>query len=103
MGLREGQTAITTGKLYECARIFTSSQDPYIANLFVVGDTVNVYGSNSATKPANLAAMVLQNENTGVTGTLPFFAVPRYIAISGGTPTEMVITGLAVKEIGAIS
>jgi len=103
MALEGYQTSIVAGKLYEVAalrRYQTVAQ--LTPNIWINGGTASVYGSNSATVPTALSDMSLPNSNVDLEDMHVFEVVPRYIAVTG-TATELVITGLDVREIGSIS
>lgn len=106
MALKSYQTAMTLSRLYDASKAqISGDSDQMVPNLYINSGTVDVYGSNSATKPANLAAMTLDTENTGVSGVNAFSIIPRWIAVkqNGGATTELVATGLELEDQGAIA
>lgn len=107
MALEEYQTALVTGRLYEVKKLAPPNGVGERLNASIwVNDTSSVYGSSSASQPADLASMTLQDENTDKTGHLVLAAgvstIPRYISITGSA-TEIVASGLEVNDLGAIS
>lgn len=106
MALKEYQTAVTLSRLYEVT-LKGSVQGKEVINPSLWADnTVSIYGSDSATQPASLAAMTLGADETNVSGKLVFgggvSSLPRYIAVTG-TATEVVATGLDLNDLGAIA
>lgn len=107
MTLLTGQNTLTLSTLYEArsavtGEIMESQLEP---NIFINSGSVDIYGSNSATQPANLAAMVLTTGNTNVAGVEAFGVIPRWIAVvqNTGTTTELVASGVRVTGRGAIA
>lgn len=95
------ETTLALSRLYRTGAAGSKAK----ARLFINSGTVSVYGSDSATQPASLAAMTLNTENTGVSGIVKFDVVPKYIAIvqESGTTTELVSYGLNAVNLAAIS
>jgi len=107
MALKDYQTALEAGKLYEVnLRGGVSGRGDTLNPSIWADAAVSIYGSESATEPAALSDMTRQDENTDVAGSLVFASgvsvIPRYIAITGAA-TEIIATGLDVNEIGDIS
>jgi hypothetical protein len=108
MPLTHTQRTLNPGRLYRASIINRGNQNlgeslsPY---LFVNSGTVNIYSSGSATQPTALSQMTLRTEETGVSGSSPFGAVPKYIAIiqASGTSTEITSDGIEIQDLGAIS
>ena len=106
MSLKNYQTALTLSKLYACKVGYSShGGDQLKPNIWVNSGTVDIYTSNSATQPANLAAMTLGTSGTGVGPEILFNAVYNYIAVvqDTGTTTELNISGVDVELLGAIT
>jgi hypothetical protein len=101
------QQAISLNKLYKVNKkpVLSGESEQLVTNLYVNSGNVDVYGYNGATEPSSLSDMVLNHENTEVYGTIPFFAIPSYIAIvqNEGTTTELILTGFEAEEIKNIS
>lgn len=107
MGLERRQRLLSLGTLYQTGIMeddIVIGEQRY-PNLFINSGTVDVYGSNSATQPTSLSSMVLNDENTGVSGIVKFEIVPKWIAIvqNTGTTTELVSYGINASAMGAIS
>lgn len=107
MPLKNNQVSVTLGRLYEVTLLGGASGIANALNASIwANNTISIYGSESATEPAALADMTLQEENTDVSGTLVLSsavsALPRYIAITGAA-SEVVATGLVLDDKGAIS
>jgi len=100
-------TAIDLDKVYATNRKAGISEiKKYNAiKLWINSGTVDVYGSDSETKPTALSQMTLNTENTAVGGHKAFNAVPAWIAIvqNTGTTTDMTVTGLYISAGVAIS
>ena len=73
-------------------------------HLFINSGTVDVYGSNSESVPANFAAMTLNDENTAVKGIIGFYVIPTYIAITQntGSTTELTVRGTNFIDMGVL-
>lgn len=106
MVLREYQTTAELGTLYRTRKLGgVSGTEQLQPNIYVDSGTVDIRGSNSTTQPATLAAMALNTENTNISGILTFAAIPSYIAITQntGTSTEIILSGVSLEDLGAIS
>lgn len=108
MALKDYQTTLTVNRLYEVNVASAPSGIGGQLNPSIwANNDISVYGSNSATQPAALSAMVLEAGNTDVKGNLALAkgvsALPRYIAITTSTATEIIATGLSVRDLGAIA
>lgn len=105
MALKSFQTAIALNKLYRVSLDYDSAADQIKPSLFVNSGSVNVYGYNGATKPTQLSGMVLPTINENVSALFTFNVIPSYIAITqnSGTITELVLSGLEIQDLGAIS
>lgn len=107
MALREYQSSVTLSKLYEVNKKTGIDGDSYTLNPSLwADDVISIYASDSATQPTSLADMTLSADETDVSGKLVFgegvSSIPRYIAVTGSA-TEVVATGLFLKDLGAIS
>lgn len=105
MTLKPFQTAIALNKLYRVSLDYNSASDQIKPSLFVNSGNVNVYGYNGATKPTQLSGMVLPTINQNINTLFTFNMIPSYIAITqnSGTTTELVLSGLEIQDLGAIS
>ena len=107
MALEDYQTTLEASRLYEIKKLAPPNGNGERLNPSIwVNDTSSIYGSNSATQPAALANMTLEEANTDQLGHLVFGSavstIPRYIAITGSA-TEIVASGIEVEDLGAIS
>ena len=104
MALRNYQTAISLGTLYEIKLSDKSGLGEGLApRISVKGGTVSVYFSDSATQPATLSDM---NLDKALTKSDFFNAVPVYMAVvqDGGTVSEVILSSIQiVQNLGAIA
>ena len=95
------------GHLYKVVQDSSKPQETWMLNpnIYINSGTVNLYGSNTQGKPASIAAMTLNEENTAVGGCLGFGFIPLYLAITqaSGTTTEIVFEGADFIDMGVIS
>lgn len=96
-----GQLSLELDTLYELDLSESLTRKQLVPNIEVNG-ACTIYGSNSTTKPASLAAMSKDSSNEDFTGIMPFGVLPRWIAITGEA-TEITITGVRAVSRGAIS
>lgn len=105
--VQTNQRTIEVGKLYRVV----SLGDAYIEqninySIWVNTGAVDVYGSDSGTQPTALADMTLASEDTAVAGKKLITALPAYLALAqnGATaPTEIVLTGVEITDLGGIA
>ena len=104
MALRNYQTAISLGTLYEIKLSAASGLGEGLApRISVKGGTVSVYFSDSATQPATLAEMSLDK---ALAKSEFFNAIPVYMAVvqDGGTVSEVILSSIQIIEnLGAIA
>lgn len=110
MALKEYQKTLTLDRLYEVKLApIRYSREQIAPSIWVNTGSVDVYASQSATVPAALANMTLNEEDTAIDGIasldLQGNTIPRYIAVTQntGTSTEIIATGLSILDLGAIS
>ena len=105
MVLRPYQSSMQLGRLYEVKQYYRDASEQLQANIWIDDGTVDVRGSNSASQPTASSQMTLNTENTNVVGNLIFGMLPRYLYISqnSGTTSEIVISGVEIVDLGAIS
>lgn len=79
--------------------------DLFYPTVFIKGGSVNIYASGSSEVPTSISDMVLNKENTNISGYDSFFIIPQYIYVTqnSGTTTEIIIDGLNANEIGDLS
>jgi len=75
---------------------------PYI---YINSGSIDIYGSDSNTQPLSLLNMASVASSTDIAGFSDFNIIPRYIAISQniGSSTEIFISGISCKDLGAIT
>lgn len=99
MALRDYQEALSLDTLYE-VRAYGGS-DQVAPNIWVKDGTVDVYVSNSGTPPASApAGMQIIENGEALVGIAKFDVLPSwlYIEQNAGTTTEIVVSGLDVKQ-----
>lgn len=97
-------TSLELNKLYRTiGENETEYEGNLMPNLWVNSGSVNLYGSKSATQPTQLADMTLNIEDTNLQGFVPLSAIADYIYLeqNSGTSTEITITGINIKDLGA--
>lgn len=75
-------------------------------SIFISSGSINVYASNSISKPELLSEMVLPSENTNISEFDSFYSIPSYIYLvqNNGTTTEIVVEGINILEtLGELS
>lgn len=103
MALKEYQEELQLDTLYEVSKRGDAYGTEQLAqSLSIDSGGVSVYGYNGATQPTSLAGMTLNTENVDVQGIVSFSLIPRYIYVTqtSGTTTELVATGLEIKDLG---
>jgi len=98
------KTALQLGHLYQVEGETHANREVYVApHIYINTGTVNVYGSDSDTRPTSVTDMVMTN-STAVGGFRVFATVPNYIVITqhSGTTTELLAVGLVVKDLGNV-
>lgn len=110
MALEEFQKELELDTLYEVKLAPIRGLRAQITpSLWINSGAVDVYASNSATEPAALSNMTLNEADTEVSGIatidLQGNTLPKYIAVTqnSGTSTEVIASGLSIKDLGAIS
>lgn len=110
MALEEYQSTLTLDTLYEVKLApIGKSREQIAPSIWVNSGSVDVYASQSGTQPAALANMTLNTADTAIEGVASFDlqgnTIPRYIAVTQntGTSTEIVLTGVSLNPLGAIS
>lgn len=110
MALKEYQQTLALNKLYEAKLApIRESNEQLAPSIWINSGTVDIYKSQSATEPADLANMTLNTADAAVAGVVSFdlqgSTIPRYIAIDQdtGTSAEIIATGLSIVDLGAIS
>lgn len=104
--IQTNQRIIEVGKLYKVSSLGNAYIEQNInVSIWVNTGAVDIYGSDSDTQPAALSSMTLAAEDTAVSGKRIIKALPAYLSLTqnGATaPTEIVLTGVNVVEIGDI-
>jgi len=110
MALKEYQSTLTLGRLYEVKLApIGESREQVAPSIWVNSGSVDIYVSQSGTQPAALANMTLNDADTDVSGIASFDlqgnTIPRYISVAQntGTSTEIIISGVSIDDKGAIS
>lgn len=110
MALKDYQKTLTLGRLYEVKLApIRDSREQIAPSIWVNTGSVDIYASNSATVPAAFANMTLNDADTAVEGVASFDlqgnTIPRYISVkqNTGTSTEIIISGVSINDLGAIS
>jgi len=110
MALKEYQQTLTLGRLYEVKLApIRDSREQIAPSIWVNSGSIDIYASQSGTQPSALADMTLNDNDTAIEGVASFDlqgnTIPRYIAVTqnAGTSTEIVITGVSINDLGAIS
>ena len=83
---------------------YNSQQGAFKPHIFINSGTVDVYGSGGLTQPNSLSDLVLEGDSTAIEGFGIFDLIPTYIVIkqNTGTSTEIVVSGLELKDLGEI-
>lgn len=105
MSLLNFQKEITIGNLYRVSRDDNACNANQInPSIYINSGSINVYSYNGATEPAARATMTLDSADTGITGNKFFEIIPTYISVvqNAGTSTEIVLSGVQIKDLGAI-
>lgn len=73
--------------------------------MWINSGSVDIFGSDSETRPTSLSEMTLNPENSNVSGHDYFDAIPVYLAIrqNTGTTNEVIVTGLELENLGNIN
>lgn len=107
MPLENNQRAMQVGKLYKLDSLGEAYIDMDLnASIWINAGEADLYCSDSATQPTALSQMTLNDGDTGLKGKTKLGALPTYIAIVQNgdiAPTEIVITGIEVNNLGDIS
>ena len=107
MSLRPDQQLLELNKLYSITIPveYSSKLDSHNANLWINKGAVDIYVSNSSTKPTYISAMTLSNNAVAGLELLDNPPYPTYIAFKqdSGTTTEMVLSIAKAVDLGAIS
>jgi hypothetical protein len=97
-------TSLELNKLYKATgETQAEYQGNLMPNIWINSGSINLYGSKSATQPTALADMTLNTEDTNLQGFVSLSAVADYIYLeqNSGTSTEIILTGVQVKDLGA--
>lgn len=83
---------------------YNGHQGAFKPFLFINSGTVDVYGSSSLTQPTSLSNLVLEGDATAIEGYGIFELIPSYIVVkqNTGTTTEIILSGLEVKDLGEL-
>ena len=106
MALKEYQTTLVAGKLYELKKLGgVGGTELLKPTIWIKDGAIDLRESNSATQPATVANMTLSSANTNITGLKELNYVTRYITlvVNVTSPTEIVVTGMEVNDLGAIA
>lgn len=98
MALKEYQTEISPNTLYKVNKKAAPNGvgEQLVPSLQVKGESVDVYGSQI--EEAVYTDMVL--DETAFIGLKPFSLIPNYLYFreNSGTPSNIIISGVAVEE-----
>ena len=77
----------------------------FYPSIFIKGGSVDIYGSGSKTQPSQISDMILNVENSNISGYDSFDIIPKYIYITqkSGETTEIVLGGLGAIDCGELS
>lgn len=105
MALQRFEKALEVGKLYKVQASATTASDEFAPSIWVNNGSVDIYVSDSATKPTALSEMTLASSDTNISGKNIIQCLSTYIALdqNTGTSTEIVIGGVDIQDLGAIS
>jgi hypothetical protein len=105
MTLQRFEKALALGKLYRISASATTASDEFAPSIWINSGSVDVYCSDSATQPTALTAMTLNISDTAISGKNIIECLGSYISLkqNTGTSTEIIIGGVDIQDLGAIS
>jgi hypothetical protein len=105
MTLQRFEKTLALNKLYGVSASATTASDEFNPSIWVNSGSVDIYCSDSATKPTALSTMTLNLSDTAISGKNVIECLGSYISLKQniGTSTEIIISGVDTQDLGAIS
>lgn len=105
MALQRFEKTLELDKLYRVSASATTANDEFSPSIWINSGSVDIYVSDSATKPTALSEMTLSTSDTNISGKNIIQCLSTYLALvqNTGTSTEIVIGGVDIQDLGAIS
>lgn len=105
MALQRYEKLLEINTLYKTSASAKTANDKFAPSIWVNSGAINIYVSDSATKPTSLTEMTLSTSDSNISGKNIIQCLGTYMALiqNSGTSTEIIISGVDIESLGAIS
>lgn len=99
------EKTLELNKLYKVSASATTASDEFNPSIWINSGSIDIYCSDSATKPTTLSVMTLNTSDTAISGKNIIECLGTFLSLkqNTGTSTEIIISGIDIIDLGAIS